>query len=293
MIKGAGLKQVNVSLLVCSRDRAASLQRCLESLNPEEMLEVHAELILVDNCSTDDTRQVMRSFQQRASFPVDVVDEPRPGLSYARNAGLARARGEVIVFSDDDCYLAPGYLLVASRVFDSGQFHYCGGRILLHDPSDAKSGVIWRKKFELLPPGRFIPTGRIQGANMVFHRSVIEEIGPFDTMLGAGTPFRVEDIDYCARASMAGFTGAHVPELVVYHHHGRKPGTGEVERLRRHNDHGRGAYYMKFILLGKYVYLWRWLTSMVQLSKLPMRIRELRGAIHYARERARASQEHS
>ncbi|HEY3306156.1 MAG TPA: glycosyltransferase family A protein [Candidatus Binatia bacterium] len=284
------MKQLNVTLLICSRNRAASLQRCLDSINPEEMLEAETELVLVDNGSTDDTQQVMRSFQRKVPFPVEVVDEPRPGLSYARNAGLVRVRGDVIVFSDDDCYLAPGYLLTASRVFDSGQFHYCGGRIFLYDPTDARYGVNRKEKFERLPPGSFIPAGKIQGANMVFHRSVIDKIGPFDTMLGAGTPFRVEDIDYCARASMAGFTGAHVPELVVYHHHGRKPGTNEFERWTADNDYGRGAYYMKFILLRKYVYLRKWLKSAFRLKKLPATIRELRGAIHYARERARASQ---
>ena len=284
------MKQLSVSLLICSRNRAASLQRCLDSINLEEMLKANAELILVDNGSTDHTWQVARSFQQKVSFPVEVVCESRPGLSHARNAGLARVRGEVIVFSDDDCYLKPGYLITASRVFDSGQFHYCGGRIFLYDPTDAKYGLRWKETFELIPPDSFIPTGKIQGTNMVFHRTVIEKIGPFDTMLGAGTPFRVEDIDYCARASMAGFTGAHVPELVVYHHHGRKPSTKEFERLKAHNDYGRGAYYMKFILLGKYVYLREWLKSALQLNKLPNRIRELRGAIHYARERARASQ---
>jgi glycosyltransferase involved in cell wall biosynthesis len=283
------LREFKVTLLICSRNRAASLQRCLGSINPEEMLEAHAELILVDNGSTDDTQQVMRSFQRKAPFPADIVYEPRPGLSNARNAGLAKARGEVIVFSDDDCYLAPGYLLTASRVFDSGEFYYCGGRIFLHDPSDAKYGLIWRKKFELLPPGRFIPTGKIQGTNMVFHRSVVEKIGPFDTMLGPGTPFRTDDIDYCARASMAGFTGAHVPELVVYHHHGRKPGTEEFERLKAENDYGRGAYYMKFILLGNFLYAWQWFKRALRLDKLPATMRELRGAIHYARERRRAS----
>jgi glycosyltransferase involved in cell wall biosynthesis len=285
----AGLKQFNVTLLICSRNRAASLRRCLDSIYPEEMLKANAELILVDNGSTDETQPVMRSFKQKVSFPVDVVYEPRAGLSYARNAGLARVRGEVIVFSDDDCYLAPGYLLAASQVFDSGRFHYCGGRIFLHDPTDAKYGLIRKEKFEILPPGSFIPTGRIQGTNMAFHRSVIEKIGPFDTALGLGTPFPTEDIDYCARASMAGFTGAHVPELVVYHHHGRKPGTKEFERLKADHDYGRGAYYMKFILLGKYVYLRKWLMSALRLNKLPRTIREMRGAIHYARERGEGS----
>lgn len=81
---------------------------------------------------------------------------------------------------------------------------------------------------------------------MVVHRRVVDSIGAFDPILGAGTPFRCEDIEYCARASM--------PDLVVYHHHGRKPDP-DIERLAEMDDYARGACYMKFILCGELSYV--------------------------------------
>lgn len=123
-------------------------------------------------------------------------------------------------------------------------------------------------------------SGKIQGANMIVQRTVFERIGGFDPEFGAGTRFRCEDIDLVARASMAGFTGAHIPELVVYHHHGRKVGP-QTRRLERENDYACGAYYAKFILNGHPSFIFGWL----RLALRPWRVRglywELRGALDY------------
>jgi glycosyltransferase involved in cell wall biosynthesis len=274
--------QPKVTLLICTRNRAAALKRCLDAISVQEMAEVNGELVLVDNGSSDETPQLMQAFKATAPFPVEIVKEPIAGLSRARNAGLAKAKGEVIVFSDDDCYLAPGFLVVASRAFESGQFQFCGGRILLYDPTDSPYGCMTKEKFALFPPNSFINAGEIQGTNMVFHRRVIERIGSFDTLLGPGTPFRGDDIEYCGRALMAGFSGAYVPELVVYHHHGRKPGSQDLERIKKDNDYARGAYYMKFILLGNTLYRRKWLRRASSLTRLPRTLRELSGGIRYA-----------
>ncbi|HUJ10140.1 MAG TPA: glycosyltransferase family A protein [Verrucomicrobiae bacterium] len=282
---------IKLTLLICTRNRAAALERCLDSISQPEMVEVGGELLLVDNGSSDETPQVMRAFKDTAPFPVEIVTEPVAGLSRARNAGLAKARGEVIVFSDDDCYLAQGFLTTASCVFDSGQFHFCCGRTLLYDPTDSAYGCMTEEKFSLFPPNSFINAGEIQGTNMIFHRRVIERVGGFDPMLGAGTPFRCEDIDYCGRASMQGFAGAYVPELTVYHHHGRKPGSQDLERIQKDNDYARGAYYMKFILLGKMLYAREWLRHARKRSQRRIALRELNGGIRYAWARFRKNRE--
>lgn len=115
---------------------------------------------------------------------------------------------------------------------------------------------------------------------MAFRRNVIERVGAFDPSLGAGTPFRCEDIDYAARASLAGFFGAHVPELVVYHHHGRKEGT-EIEELKRLNDIARGGYYVKRLREGQLSYLALWAKNTQGLGNGRRLVHEIRGAIQY------------
>ncbi|MDG2133825.1 MAG: glycosyltransferase, partial [Phycisphaerales bacterium] len=97
-----------VSIIICSRNRAAQLEKCLDSIHEDEMLATAAELVLIDNGSTDDTHQIMEAHADRARYPVLVRQEPDAGLSRARNAGLDAATGDLLLFTDDDCYLDPG-----------------------------------------------------------------------------------------------------------------------------------------------------------------------------------------
>jgi GT2 family glycosyltransferase len=284
-----------ISLIICSRNRASSLCKVLQALDTDEMLAAGAELILVDNNSTDFTHRVMQSYRDRQPFAVTVVTELEAGLGRARNSGLKHARGELIVFTDDDCYLQAGYLLKVVKVFDSGRFQYCGGRILLHDPDDAMVAVDYRNYFKYIPPRSFVPAGEIQGASMIVKREVFEVTGLFDPELGAGMAFRCEDAEFIARASMYGFSGAHVPELVVYHHHGRK--SVDVPGHVQGNHFARGAYYA--IMLGRHQwkYLFRWLLH--YLVPRPSTIKkfgyfkrlhyEVKGAWQYARSRRQVS----
>lgn len=245
------------SIIICSRNRDAQLGKCLDSIREDEMLATAAELVLIDNSSTDETRQTMERHADRARYPVLVRQEPDAGLSRARNVGLDAASGDLLLFTDDDCYMDPGYIPLAVEIFESGEYDFGGGQIILHDERDT---LIGHNRFDhrrTLEPGRFIPAGTIQGSSMIFHRRVVETLGFFDCMLGAGTPFPCEDIDYAARASFAGFTGGLFPELVVRHDHGRRTGREFADILRNY-DKGRGAYYAKNILEGRASFLFHW-----------------------------------
>ena len=254
----ARLMNPKVSIIICSRNRAAQLEKCLDSIHEDEMLATAAELVLIDNGSTDDTHQIMEAHADRARYPVLVRQEPDAGLSRARNAGLDAATGDLLLFTDDDCYLDPGYIPLAVEIFESEDFDFGGGQIVLHDERDAFIGHNLFEHRSTLEPGRFIPAGTIQGSSMIFRRRVVEEIGYFDCMLGAGTPFPCEDIDYAARASFAGFTGGQFPELVVRHDHGRRT-VRDLANICTEYDRGRGAYYAKNILAGRLTFLYHWI----------------------------------
>ncbi len=275
--------KAKVSLIICSRNRADRLARCLDSINEKEMISIDGELILINNKSTDNTMQVMEDYEKKVSFPVTVIYEQSLGLSKARNKGLMHSSGETIVFTDDDCYMESGYLLKASTIFASGEFDYCGGKIILYDDSDSETGYNIFDDLLILKPNTFIPAGYIQGANMLVHRRVVNKIGNFDTMLGAGTQFPSEDIDYVARAAYAEFTGAQVPQLVVYHHHGRKPGDDHKNILKSY-DYGRGAYYAKFVLKGKLSFIFHWVRQSA-FDKDRKITNEMAGAIKYVIKR--------
>jgi len=277
-------RKPRISLIICTRNRAAALRRCLQWLSPTDFHEAGGEVVIVDNGSTDETLRVGEEFARSAAFPAAVALEPTPGLGRARNAGIARAQGDLLAFTDDDCYPASDYLCAALGAFAALPIDYCGGRVLLYDERDARYTIVDRRQPQDVPAGALIRAGALLGANMVFRRRAVETIGGFDPELGAGTRFRVEDVDYFARASLAGLSGAFVPQLVVFHHHGRRTGP-ELAALRRADDFARGAFYAKFLLMryGRYAREWSWQTwRSVRQGELRPFVRELQGAAAYA-----------
>lgn len=276
---------VALSLVVCSRDRAHALGPCLAALSALHA-SVRWELVVVDDASADDTPQMLARFAASAPIDVRLVREPRPGLGRARNAGVAAARGAVVAFTDDDCYPATDYVDAVLRVFDDPAVGYMGGRIARFDPLD--DPITTRDVLEPtpLPPYSFVPTGLIQGANMAARRAVLDHVRLFDPALGPGTPFCNDDVDFAARAALAGYAGGYFPGPCVYHAHGRRS-PGAVARLRATYDHGRGAYYAKRLIDGparvRYAKELYW-----ALRRVPDRhaVEELRGALRYAAYRS-------
>jgi GT2 family glycosyltransferase len=275
-----------MSILVATRDRAAQLERFLVALPAAEITAAAAEVVMLDNGSSDATAALLAGWAATAPFPARVLHDPRPGKSAALNAAVAHCRGDLLVFTDDDCYLAPGYLAAVQRAFADPVLGWAGGRILRHDAGASRiatNASRWRRRFA---PGSFLRAGLVQGANMVFTRRAFLAAGGFDPEFGPGLRFRCEDIDLVARASHAGFTGAYLPELLVYHDHGRQPGAATAA-LRRQNWHGRGAYYAKCLQRGQYRFLFGWLLRSAAPWRWVAIPHELRGAREYRASRPR------
>jgi glycosyltransferase involved in cell wall biosynthesis len=237
-----------VSLIVCTRNRAARLPEFFERITALESPPGGWELVIVDNASRDASPSVIARFAAAAPFPVRCVHAPVPGLGRARNIGIAHAQGRLLVFTDDDCYPRPNYLRAFVEVFEEYPVGFAGGRIVLHDPTDAVLGMKDVDKPVAIAPHTFVAAGVVHGANMAVRREVVTAIGGFDPHLGVGTPcIAGEDIEFIARAVWAGWAGRHDPRPIVAHHHGRKPGA-DAERQARSYDYGRGAYYAKLLL---------------------------------------------
>jgi hypothetical protein len=242
---------VKFSLVICSRNRAAQLATMLERLDKSDLARGAVEINLIDSASTDGTQAVMQAYKDTCGLPVNIGRADRPGLSLARNTGINLSTGEVIVFSDDDCYIDPHYFTGLAQAWNGKSFQYGGGQILPFNPDDdpASASLVIKQRTDI-PPRSFLPSGIIQGANMFFAREVFRRAGLFNESMGAGTPFACEDIEMCTRASLLGFSGVLLPELVVLHDHGRKRGSAEAEQTRQDYDFGRGAYYASFMLAG-------------------------------------------
>jgi len=259
------MTSVQLSLVICTRNRAPQLAESLRSLT---RLQYSApwELVIVDNGSNDKTQDVIKNYRE-SLFPKTVV-EPRAGLGRARNRGWAISQGAIVAFTDDDCYPAHDFLSSVVRCFEEDlRLGFIGGRILLHDAEDYRVTIQERASRQDLGPGEFLPTGLIQGANFACRRTALESVGGFDERFGAGALFPCEEVDVMARMLARGWSGAYEPRPVVYHHHRRRT-KKEAFRLMRQYDRGRGAYYSKCILNPELrtVYLQSWCWAMTRQS---------------------------
>jgi glycosyltransferase involved in cell wall biosynthesis len=284
MIKTA-TPEYAISLIVCTRNRASSLRGCLDALAALQFDPRAWELIFVNDASTDHTDEVLTAFAREVPFRAVVARNQRPGLSRARNTGVRTARAPIIAFTDDDCYVAPDFLTRVVEAFRDSSYGFIGGRVLLHDPSDAPETIKEEDQAEEVAPRTIVLPGFIHGANMAFRREVWETIGGFDPRLGSGTRFVADDVDFLARACEAGWGGAYLPGPTVRHHHGRKPGA-DVAKLRTLYARGRGAYYTKGCLdrhrRKDYARYWYWnLRVLWRQHRLLEAVRELAAGVEF------------
>ncbi|TGP20374.1 MULTISPECIES: glycosyltransferase [unclassified Mesorhizobium] len=238
-----------VSFIVCTRDRIAVLKTCIASIRAACLAHpaFAAELVVVDNGSRDGTAEYLSRIAAASDIALTAISEPRPGLAAARNAGLARARGRVLVFIDDDCRLERNYLVDLERHYASGEkWLIRGGRVEIGDARDLPFTIKRCEKRERLTPSVH-PGGFVLGCNMTMHRDVAARIGLFDERFGAGGALRsAEDTDYLVRAMLAGIAVEYVPDMTIFHHHGRRDGKA-IGRLHRDYHFGNGALCLKHI----------------------------------------------
>lgn len=235
---------MDVSLVICTRNRYNQIQKCLEYVvNMNKPLGF--ELIVVNNGSLDKTDKVLKNFSKHADFDFKIIYEPQLGLARARNTGWQSAKGEIIVFTDDDCYVDICFIDEIKIIFKSNpNLSFLSGRILLFDNSDLRMAILENTEEKYFLPYSFIRAGEIHGANFAFRRSVLALSGGFDILLGAGTQLPSEDVEMVTRLSAMGFYGLYSPLPVVWHHHGRKTEL-EKKMINRSYDIGRGAYFVK------------------------------------------------
>jgi glycosyltransferase involved in cell wall biosynthesis len=284
---GAGERPV-ISLIVCTRNRGALLAACLASLRQIDSSTAW-ELVIVDNGSTDETWALLSDFAPPPGVRMRLLREPRTGLAQARNTGVRAASGEILCFTDDDCYPRPDLIDSVARVFEENDIGFMGGQVLLHDPNDEPVSITSRTGRALFPAGELITTGDIQGACMAFRREVFDKTGLFDTAFGAGAPLRgAEDCEMVARASFAGWNGGFFIEPVVSHHHRRR--AQGARQITRSYDYSRGALFAKLLIKHPrhrwgVLKNWYWNTPLFRRPS-PRTVaklwRELRGACRYA-----------
>lgn len=217
---------IDITVVVCTYNRCDLLPEALESVLAQEAGGVRYEVVVVDNNSTDRTREVVESLAARHPR-LRYVFEQRQGLSHARNAGIARAGGELIAFTDDDVRAAPDWVANIRRAFDSHpEVDFVGGKVLPRwerEPPAWLSSDIWSAPLALVDAGDepfYSNAGRaffFPGANFAFRREVFERVGLFapDFQRVKNNIGSVEDSEFLLRVWRAGMQGLYAPDVVV------------------------------------------------------------------------------
>jgi GT2 family glycosyltransferase len=178
---------------------------------------------------------------------------PFPCNCYRARCALRSTRSDLLSFTDDDCRLSKDYVSQLLR-HDAADTDLVlrGGRVELGDPTDlpltintAPTLMRWSLKNNSARHDRL--SGPISGCNMTMRRALVEHIGLFDERLGAGGSIPgAEDADYNFRAYLAGATLEYVPDMTVFHHHGRKTNDA-AKKLLSDYEIGNGALYARYL----------------------------------------------
>lgn len=216
-----------ITVLVCTHNRCQTLAKAIESVAAQTLAQsLGWEILVVDNNSSDETRQVVENFRRRYPECIRYLFEPQQGLSYARNAGIREARGEILAFIDDDEIADAGWLQNLTANLHSGEWAGAGGRVL---PPLGFSPPRWlssKNSFARGPLAIFDPgleAGKLNeppfGANMAFRREVFGRYGGFRTDLGRTGKNLIsnEDTEFGRRLLAAGLRLRYEPSALTYH----------------------------------------------------------------------------
>jgi len=200
------------TVIVPAYNAEKTIKECVHSLLALDYPKNRVEFLLVDNGSTDKTHEILNSYPDK----ICVLNESKKGPAAARNAGLSRARGEVVAFTDADCRVDPKWLRFLVGPLRDERVGAVGGLILSKNPSRPveKFGDIIhdhrRAIREFTPP-------YVISMNWASRLSTLRAAGGFDESF-----LRGEDVDLSYRLFRRGFRLAYEPRARVFH---GNPGT--------------------------------------------------------------------
>lgn len=234
-----------LTAVICTYNREKYIRPLLEALAASELPKAEFEILLVDNNCRDNTRGVCEAFEAahpEVQFRYTV--EPEQGLSAAKNCGIREAKGDIIVFVDDDAVVDPPYLRIyADYLSQHPEIMACGGPILplLEMQGDPALTIAAYGRGETLaepdwmtpytrallcawmdygPRVREYPQGRYPGGgNSAFRREVFASVGFFNTDLGrkGGNLMGSEEKDIFFKMQEQGMAIRYLPEPVLHH----------------------------------------------------------------------------
>ena len=217
-----------LTVIICTDNRAKYIGPLLESIAANDLAKEEYEILLVDNNCTDNTREVCEAFTKKhpeVNFRYTV--EPEQGLSAAKNRGIKEAKGDIIVYIDDDALVDPWYLRTYVEWFaEHPETQALGGPIEpLYETTEPKWMTPYTKALltAWMNYGdhvREYPHGRYPGGgNAAYRKLVFEQVGLFNTALGrkGGNLMGSEEKDIFDKMHDLGMQVLYLPQPVLHH----------------------------------------------------------------------------
>jgi GT2 family glycosyltransferase len=236
---------MDVSIIVCTKNRYEHLKACLESINASYSSYPYKELIIVDSSTEGEIREKVEKFTKRVGGKY--IYENREGLSIARNTGIRASSGDVIVFADDDFVVDKDWIRNLIENYNDPKVVCCTGRMLPYHNDEVSQLYeksmsfdrgnlryeISQKDLNLLKLlsniskigekrlGRKTPPPYNVGYGFCsFRKMIFNIVGLFDEKLGRGTPsMGSDDVDIYYRILKLGYKIIYEPKAVVFHVH--------------------------------------------------------------------------
>jgi len=208
-----------LSIIVCTRNRADELVNCLQELKEQTGGIEGVEIIIVDNGSTDHTKEVAARFTTDPSSVFQYVWEPIPGLCVARNRGRAAAKGAVLAYIDDDAVPHPGWITGILNNFRPGRSECLAGKTVLKPkgkiPTWFPNTMYW-----VLGESSFGEDARFlggdespNGGNFAVRADVFDSVGGFDPSL----TLYFDEAEFFSRVGTKGYRFFYDPEVIIDH----------------------------------------------------------------------------
>ncbi len=233
----------SLSVVIPTKDRAEALGRTLDALEAQEAGGATLEAVVVDNGSNDGTLEQVRAREADGGLSIRLLEQPEGGPAAARNAGVAAASGEVLLFLGDDTEPEDRGLLRAHLDLHAARpepTYGVLGRITWTPRKPVTPFMRWLEnggpQFHYcdLAPGPVDAASYFYSSHASVKRAFFERVGGFDERFPTAA---VEDTELGVRLADAGFELDYHPELLVLHDH---PTTPE-QSLRRSIAVGRSA----------------------------------------------------
>jgi GT2 family glycosyltransferase len=209
-----------VSIVVAAHDAAVTLPALLRACAGQDV-EGGAEVVVVDDGSTDDTRRIAKEAGVR------VLEQENLGPAAARNRGWRAARAPVVLFTDADCVPHPDWARRLAAGLDARHAAACGSYGIANPgpllAETVHAEILWRHS-------RLRDDVEFAGSyNLALRRSALERVGGFDESYRSPS---AEDNDLSYRLADAGVTIRFVPDAIVDHHHPTRLGRYLREQAR-------------------------------------------------------------